>query len=50
MDAVKYPFGWFSLWITLGIVVIIFCVMYFYVRRKKGAPHIDDKAGDEGED
>jgi hypothetical protein len=49
-EAVKYPFGWFSLWVTLAIIVIVFCIMYFYVRRKRGAPQIDQKAGDEGED
>jgi hypothetical protein len=50
-EAVKYPFGWFSLLVTLAIIVIVFCIMFFWVRRnKRGAPLIDDKAGDEGED
>lgn len=50
VEVVKHSFGAFSLTLTLLIILAIFCVMYFYVRRKKGSPQIDQKAGDEGED
>jgi uncharacterized BrkB/YihY/UPF0761 family membrane protein len=42
-----WAFGWT---VTLGIIVIVFCTVYFYARRKKSAKHVDQKAGDEGED
>jgi LPXTG-motif cell wall-anchored protein len=42
-----WEFGWS---ILLGIVVIVFCLAYLYVRRKKETKHVDQKAGDEGED
>ena len=46
----KHSFGTFSLTVTLAIIIIVFCIMYFYVRRKKSDKHVDEKAGDEGED
>ena len=49
-ETAKESFGWFSWSVTLAIVVIVFCIMYFYVRRKRSAKHVDQKAGDEGED
>lgn len=50
-EVVKQPFGSFSWWITVAIIAIIFCIMYFYVRRRKpNPPQVDQKAGDEGED
>lgn len=49
-EVVKHSFGTFSWSVTLAIVVIVFCIMYFYVRRKRSSKHVDDKAGDEGED
>lgn len=50
--AVK-PFGVFAEFnwsILAAIVITVFCVMYFYVRRQKGGKHVDKKAGDEGDD
>lgn len=47
---VKHSFGTFSLTVTLIIVAIAFCIMFFYVRRKRSAKHVDKKAGDEGGD
>ena len=47
---VKHSFGTFSLVVSLAIIAVIFCVMYFYVRRKGKPKQIDEKAGDEGED
>jgi heme/copper-type cytochrome/quinol oxidase subunit 2 len=49
-EVVKHSFGAFSWSVTLVIVLVIFCVVYFYVRRKRSSRHIDEKAGDEGED
>ena len=49
-EVVKHSFGAFSLTVTLIIIVVVFCIMFFYVRRKKSAKHVDEKAGDEGED
>jgi len=47
---VQYSFGTFSLTVTLILVALVFCIMFFYVRRKKNDRHVDKKAGDEGED
>ena len=46
----EQSFGTFSLTVTLAIIVVVFCVMFFYVRRKRSEKHVDEKAGDEGED
>jgi Na+/H+ antiporter NhaD/arsenite permease-like protein len=43
-------FGSFNWTVTAALVIIVFCIMYFYVRRKKSHKHVDDKAGDEGDD
>lgn len=44
-------FGAFSLTVTALLILAIFCVVYFALRRRPGPPrHLDDKAGDEGED
>ena len=47
---VKQPFGYFSFTVTLAIIVVVFCIMYLYVRRKKNGKQVDKQAGDEGED
>ena len=45
------PFGTFSLLITLAIILALFLYVYLSQRRKKTVPkHVDQKAGDEGED
>jgi len=49
-EVASQPFAWFSWAVVIGIVAVVFCIMYFYVRRKRSAPRIDKKAGDEGED
>jgi len=46
----EHSFGTFALGLTLFIVLAIFCVVYLNIRRKGGPRHVDDKAGDEGED
>jgi hypothetical protein len=48
--ATQYPFGTFSWLLTAAIILVIFCIMYLYVRRKRKPKHVDKKAGDEGED
>lgn len=45
-----HSFGTFSLGLTFLIILAIFCVVYLSIRRKRGARHVDEKAGDEGED
>ena len=47
---VQHSFAAFAWLIVLAIVVVIFCIIYFWIRRKGKPPQIDDKAGDEGED
>ena len=47
---VAQPFWTFNGVITLAIIVVVFCIMYLYVRRKKSTKQVDHKAGDEGED
>ena len=49
-EVVKHSFGTFSFAVVLAIVVVIFCIVYLFVRKKGGAKQIDEKAGDEGED
>jgi hypothetical protein len=49
-EVVKHSFGTFSLLCAFTIVLVIFCVMYLYVRRRRASKHIDEKAGDEGDD
>jgi preprotein translocase subunit YajC len=49
-EVVKHSFGAFSFTVLLAIIVIFFCFMFFYVRRKRSSKHVDEKAGDEGED
>ena len=49
-EVAPHSFGAFSLTVTLIIIVVVFCVVFFYVRRKRSAKHVDEKAGDEGED
>ena len=49
-EVAKHSFGSFSFTVTLAIVIIVFCIVFFYIRRKKSAKHVDEKAGDEGED
>lgn len=46
----QHSFGTFALSLTLFIILVIFCVFYFNIRRKRGPRHVDQKAGDEGED
>lgn len=48
--ATQYSFGTFSWLVAATIIVVIFCIMYLYVRRKGKPRDIDKKAGDEGED
>lgn len=44
-------FGTFSFGLTFFIILAIFCVVYFALRRKPGSTkHVDKRAGDEGED
>jgi len=43
-------FGTFAFGVTFLIVLAIFCVVYFVLRRKTTPKHVDEKAGDEGED
>ena len=45
-----YTFGTFSWTVTVAIVVVVFCLAYFYVRRKRSSKHVDSKAGDERQD
>ena len=47
---VQHSFATFSWLFVLAIVAVIFCIMYFYVRRKSRFTHTDEKAGDEGEE
>ena len=49
-EVVKYPFGLFSSVVVLAVVLVIFCVVYLYIRKKGRPPQVDKKAGDEGED
>ncbi len=49
-EVVKHSFGDFSWSVTAVIVIVIFCIVFFYVRRKRSEKHVDQKAGDEGED
>ena len=49
-EVVKPPFGLFNWTVTLGIIVIVFCVVYFYLRRNKEGKRVDRNAGDEGND
>ncbi|BCG48001.1 hypothetical protein GEOBRER4_n2865 [Citrifermentans bremense] len=46
----QHSFGTFALSLTLFIILAIFCVVYLNIRRKRGPRHVDEKAGDEGED
>lgn len=46
----SHSFGTFALGLTFLIVLAIFCVVYLSIRRKRGPKHVDEKAGDEGED
>lgn len=46
----RQSFGTFTWSITIAIILAIFCYMYFYVRRQRAPRHVDEKAGDEGED
>ena len=43
-------FGNFAFTVILLIVAAVFCYVYFSTRRKRTAKHVDQKAGDEGED
>lgn len=45
-----HSFATFSGLVTLAIILALFCFGYFYVRRQRSTKHIDEKAGDEGED
>jgi hypothetical protein len=45
-----HSFGTFALSLTFLIILAIFCVVYLSIRRKRGPRHVDQKAGDEGED
>lgn len=47
---VKHSFATFSWTVTLALIFICFCIMFFYVRRKKSTKEVDERAGDEGED
>ncbi|WP_236026397.1 hypothetical protein [Geomonas azotofigens] len=46
----KHSFGTFALSVTLFIVLAIALFVYFTSRRKVDGRHVDQKAGDEGED
>ncbi|WP_085812088.1 hypothetical protein [Geoanaerobacter pelophilus] len=46
----QHSFGTFALTLTLFIILAIFCVVYLNIRRKREPRHVDEKAGDEGED
>ena len=46
----KTAFEWVSVSIIVLIVVVLFCLVYFYVRRRDRPKQIDKKAGDEGEE
>ena len=52
MTDVKWE--WFGLtfsWlVVLAIVLVLFVIIYFYIRGKKEPPKVDKGAGDEGED
>lgn len=43
-------FGTFSFGLTFFLILAIFCIVYFVLRRKPSTRHVDEKAGDEGED
>lgn len=43
-------FATFSFGVTLILVLMIFCYIFFRVRRKEHNKHVDQRAGDEGED
>jgi|GEM_PF-4357063 len=46
----KMAFGWVSVSVIVLILVVLFCLLYFYVRRRSSPKQIDKRAGDEGED
>lgn len=46
----QHSFATFSFGVTLLLVLLIFCYIFFRVRRKEHNRHVDQKAGDEGED
>lgn len=46
----RHSFGLFAIVVALLIILAIFCVVYLSVRKKVEPRHVDDKAGDEGED
>lgn len=43
-------FATFAFGVTLLLILTAFCVVYFSLRRKTTRKHVDEKAGDEGED
>jgi len=48
--AKERSFASFSFGVTFLLVLAIFCVVYFALRRKTTKKQVDEKAGDEGED
>lgn len=46
----QHSFGAFALGVTLFIVIAIGLFVYLTLRRKVPQKHVDQKAGDEGED
>ena len=46
----QHSFATFSFGVTLLLVLMIFCYIFFRVRRREHNKHVDQRAGDEGED
>lgn len=46
----EHSFRGLTLTVTLLIILAILCVVYLALRRKNTTKHVDEKAGDEGED
>jgi hypothetical protein len=46
----QYSFGTFVWIFCAAIILVLFCIAYLYVRRRRKARHVDQKAGDEGQD
>ncbi|MCM0084159.1 hypothetical protein L4X63_21485 [Geomonas sp. Red32] len=45
-----HSFGAVSWAIVLLVIALIFLVVYLFTRKRGKPPHVDSKAGDEGED
>lgn len=46
----QHSFATFSWWVTFAIILALFCYFFFSIRRRRSPRHVDEKAGDEGED